>query len=385
MPKLTQSFVNAQAKPGSFGDGRGGHGLHLVVSPTGAKKFRQRLFFDGRPHNLGLGNARKVKLEDARKAAERNHALAKAGENPRMAALRQRRMAKAPTFAEAADKVIARHAPGHKDGAKTERAWRSGMATYCQPIASFPVSVIEPWQLLAILEPLFATKRRTGEQMRDRIRKVFAWARAHGYRRDNPMDDIMAAIPKGQAQGKHHAALHNGDVAKAVAKVRGANFVVEPVKLAYEFMVLTAVRLGNARNAKWSDIDLDAKVWSVPGEGMKMGEPHRVPLSSRAIAILEQARKLHDGDIVFVVAGKPVAENRFGKGRLREPLGIEATNHGFRSSFRDWSSEQGYSHDLLERALAHKVRNATEAAYNRTDLLEQRRPLMQAWADYLAQ
>ena len=118
---------------------------------------------------------------------------------------------------------------------------------------------------------------------------------------------------------------------------------------------------------------------------MKMGEPHRVPLSNRAIAVLEQARKLNDGDNVFADAGKPVAENRFSKARLRGPLGIEATNHGFRSSFRDWGAEQGHSHELLERALAHKVRNATEKAYNRTDLLEQRRPLMQAWADYLAQ
>ena len=191
------------------------------------------------------------------------------------------------------------------------------------------------------------------------------------------------ALPKANGQRKHHAALPHGDVAAAIAKVREAD-CWRSTKLAFEFIVLTAGRCAEITGATWAEIDLEAAVWTVPASRMKVKAEHRVPLSNRAVEVLGEARSLHDGDLVFPARkASQISSKEFE--RLRLQTGIKATTHGFRSSFRDWAAEKsGASHQVMEQALAHTISNKAEAAYARTDLLDQRRELMQAWADYIA-
>ena len=223
--------------------------------------------------------------------------------------------------------------------------------------------------------------------MKHRVHEVLKWAIGEGHRSDSPVDAAAATLPKARAaKVRHHAALPYGEVAAAIAKVRGCNApnATAAVKLAFEFLVLTASRSGEARGARWSEIDLEAALWVVPAARMKAGKEHRVPLSARALAVLREARRLHKGDIVFPNSqGKPLADYHLGA-RLLPKAGVKATAHGFRSSFRDWGSElSGATDDALEPALAHAIPNKAKAAYARSDLLEQRRELMQAWAHYL--
>ena len=259
---------------------------------------------------------------------------------------------------------------------------------YCKPLANQPIGSVKAAHILEVIEPIWNAKRRTAERLKTNISRVFDRAITLEWRETNPVDKLASVLPKakpnGESKVKHHAALEHGDVAGAIAKVQASN-ASKAAKLAFEFVVLTSARNTEAREATWAEIDLDAKVWSIADKRMKMARPHRVPLSTRAIAILAEARKLHDGDLVFPSAtGKPIGEKAISTTLFRQ-AGIEnATLHGFRTSCRDYGNEQGVPHDVLERALAHKVRNATEAAYNRTDLLEQRRQQLQAWADYLA-
>ncbi len=215
--------------------------------------------------------------------------------------------------------------------------------------------------------------------MKHRVHEVLKWAIGEGHRSDSPVDAAAATLPKARAaKVRHHAALPYGEVAGAIAKVRGCNApnATAAVKLAFEFLVLTASRSGEVRGARWSEIDLEAALWVVR---MKAGKEHRVPLSARALAVLREARRLHKGDIVFPNSqGKPLADYHLGA-RLLPKAGVKATAHGFRSSFRDWGSElSGATDDALEPALAHAIPNKAKAAYARSDHFEPRRALMDA-------
>lgn len=213
---------------------------------------------------------------------------------------------------------------------------------------------------------------------------MFEQAKAISLCVSNPVDSVGALLPNGNHETKHRQALPHGEVAGAIAKVQAAK-LRPAVKLCFEFMVLTGCRINEARGAQWSEVDLEAKVWTAPAERMKMKKAHRVPLSGRAIAILAEARKLHDGATIFPARGGGlVADTMFRPGRLLKPLGVECDTHSFRSSLDCWATETGFDRPLVDRALAHAVADRVQAAYNRTDLLEQRRLMMQAWADYLA-
>ena len=217
-----------------------------------------------------------------------------------------------------------------------------------------------------------------------KVKQVFDWAVLQELLPESPALNVKRLMPKVDVEVQHHEALPHSMVAGAIAKVNAAHSVLPAAKLAFEFMVLTATRSSEVRGAAWAEIDLEAKVWTIPKERMKAAKPHRVPLSTRAIAILEAAKGMHPNLVFPSAKGLEMREYVIGN-RLLPKLGIHAKAHGFRSSFRDWAAElSGASHETCERALAHGPSNGTEAAYNRTDLLEQRRPLMQAWADYLA-
>ena len=213
------------------------------------------------------------------------------------------------------------------------------------------------------------------------------WAVAHGHRADDPAGPaVLQALPKGEGRARrHHRALPHAEVAGAVARAKACS-AWSGTKLAFEFVVLTACRSGEARGATWDEIDVEAKAWTIPAGRMKGGIEHRVPLSPRCLAVLAEARHLPRtaADLVFPSArGRHFAGNAFG--RLLRDCGVEAVPHGFRSSFRDWASEcTDAPRAVMEAALAHAVRNQAEAAYARSDLFARRRELMDAWAVYVS-
>ena len=260
------------------------------------------------------------------------------------------------------------------------------MREYAFPrLGKRPVGEITTADVLAVLTPIWHDKPETARRVRQRIGAVMKWAVAQGYRGDNPAGEAIGqALPRHSDLKWHMKALPHGGVAGAIEAVRGSDASMA-AKLAFEFLVLTAARSGEVRLAAWNEFNLDAGEWTVPGERMKAKRPHRVPLSARALDILNEARALSDGTgLVFPSpAGRALSDSTLSK-RLRE-LGIAAVPHGFRSSFRDWAQERTNApREIQEAALAHTVKDKVEAAYARSDLFERRRKLMNQWAAYLS-
>ncbi len=380
--RLSASFVRTVKRPGRYGDGHGGHGLSLLVKPRAvgglAKSWSQRLRVNGAPCNVGLGPYPIVTLAEARAKALENARDVYQGRDPR-------ERARMPTFEQAAKAVHGLHATSWRNPA-TASIWWSSMERFVFPrVGDKPISSITSGDVLSVLVPIWSTKRETARRLRQRIGVVMKWAVAKGYRIDNPAGDAVSqALPKnGTTPARHHRALPHADVAAAVAKVR-ASGAWPATKLLLEFIVLTAVRSGEARLARWSEIDLPGRVWSVPAERMKSGKVHRVPLSRQAVAVLEAARALSGGgadELVFPsMTGKELSNMTTSK--LLKETGIDATTHGFRTSFRSWAAEQGVDREVAEQALAHVVAGV-EGAYQRSDLFERRRELMVAWGQYV--
>jgi len=247
------------------------------------------------------------------------------------------------------------------------------------------VDAISTADVMAVLLPIWNEKRETARRVRQRIGTVMKWAVAQGYRSDNPAGEaIGAALPKAGVRPKHFKAIPHAEVAQAIATVRAVD-VWPPLKAAFEFQVLTAARPGEVRSADWSEIDLEQDVWTVPAERAKSGRPHRVPLTPRAIELLEEARRFsHGAGLIFPsVTGRSIHAGAATK--LLRRNGIEAVPHGFRSSFRDWCGETGQSREVAEAALANVVKNQVGAAYARSDLFERRRALMDAWSAYVSE
>ena len=377
--RLTPRFVETVVKPGRHGDG---HGLYLHVKPSGSRSWLQRLTINGRKHDLGLGGYPLVSLAEARQAAFENRKLARSGGDP----LALRRMAAVPTFEEAAATVIDLHRPTWSN-AKHATQWEVTLRDYAFPrLGTLPVPAITTADIMAVLMPIWHDKNETARRLRQRISAVMKWAIAQGFRVDNPAGDALgAALPRRTGNGqRHHPAMPHGEVATAIEAIRGSEAGMAS-KLALEFLILTAARSGEVRLAAWSEIDMEEAVWTVPAERIKARREHRVPLSTRALEMLEEARALDDGSgLVFAGAkrGKPLSNTTFAK--LMRSLKLGAVPHGFRSSFRDWAAEHtSASHEVMEAALAHVVSNKVVAAYARTDLFERRRALMDRWAQYL--
>ena len=383
--RLTAAEVARIDKPGNYGDGgRGSNGLHLIVTATGSKKWHQRIRFNGRITNWSLGDAGKVTLAQARAKAAENKQLVADGLDPRKP---RRGKERVPTFADCIEPSLAHWRGGWKptNRASEEREYRQCLADYCRPILRFRINDIDQHEIAACLAPHWSSKHKTMLKTLTRVKQVFDWAVLQELLPESPALNVKRLLPKVDVEVQHHEALPHSMVAGAIAKVKAAHSVLPAAKLAFEFMVLTATRSSEVRGAAWAEIDLEAKVWTIPKERMKAAKPHRVPLSTRAIAILEAAKGMHPNLVFPSAKGLEMREYVIGN-RLLPKLGIKAKAHGFRSSFRDWGSEKtDASHDALERALAHGPSNGVEAAYHRTDLLDQRAALMQAWADYLAQ
>ena len=378
--RLTSTFVRKASKPGRYYDG---NGLFLKVDPSGAKRWGQRLVIHGRQRTLGLGGCTLVSLAEAREAALANRKIAREGGDP---LVQRRRTTSIPTFEAAAATVIDLHRHGWRNE-KHAAQWEATLRDYVFPrLGKRSVADISTADVMAVLMPIWNEKPETARRVRQRISTVMKWAVAQGYRADNPAGDaIGAALPRHNGKSKHHhRALPHGEVAAAIETVRGSGAGIA-VKLAFEFLILTAARSGEVRLATWDEIDKEAATWTVPAARMKAGLEHRVPLCDRAMAILDEARAIADGSrLIFpgTRAGKPLSDMTLSK--LMRDLGLDGVPHGFRSSFRDWAAEcTNASREVMEAALAHTVRNTVEAAYSRTDLFERRRTLMDQWASYL--
>lgn len=375
---LTATFVRTVTAPGSYGDGRGSHGVALRVKRTGngrtAKNWVQRIRIDGRPTHIGLGAYPFTSLAEARRQALHNAQEIKAGRDPRHGGI--------PTLEIATGKVIELHRASWKPGSKTEQQWRNTFAAHVYPkIGRKRIDKITTGDMLVVVAPLSHSKPAVAGLVKLRMGAVMKWAVAQGYRTDNPAGEALeAALPKNGKRTKHHRALDHADVAEALATITDSK-AGRSVKLAIRFMALTAARTKEVRLADWSEIDGD--VWVIPEERMKSGRPHRVPLSGAALVVLEEARLDSDGSgLVFPGrGGRPLGHASIGT--LFKRLEIGGTPHGLRASFRNWCAENGVARETAERALAHVVKGATESAYNRTDLLEARRPVMESWAEYL--
>ena len=379
---LTAAFVQRIREPGRYGDGRGGYGLSLLVkamNSTGrtSRTWSQRLRVNGQIVAVGLGSFPVVSLSQARdKALENKRTLAE-GVDPRNSAA-------APTFMETADKVIALHAESWRDGGKSEKQWRASLRTYAFPtIGNKPVGSITAADVLSVIEPIWNVKRETSRRVRQRIGQVFLYAIAAGLRPDNPAGDALgAALPSNGQATKHQPALPHAEVKQALVRIRESG-AGQSARQALLFAVLTASRSGEVRGARWDEIDMRSRTWTIPGSRMKTGIEHRIPLSNAAMGLLVTATPLRDGALIFPSStrrGKQLSDRTLSK--LIRELGLPCVVHGFRSSFRDWCADTGQRRELAESALAH-VTAGTERAYFRSDLFEGRRELMAAWAAYV--
>ena len=380
--RLTAAFVRSCTEPGRHTDGPGGHGLSLLCkarkSGGWARSWSQRIRVDGRWTSIGLGSAAVVTLAEARAAALENARKVRQGDDPRAAG-----EARVPTFAEAAEQVIQLHAPNWRKGPNSsERIWRNSLATYAYPsLGSRPVDEITSQDIMGIIGPLWNVKRETARRLKGKVSVIMSWAATNGYRLDDPAAAISARVLPGKARKpKHYRSLHYADVPEAISTIRQCG-KSEPAKACLEFMALTACRPGEARGARWAETNLDARLWTIPASRMKSERQHKVPLSDSAVAVLGHARGFRgDRALVFpsVQGGAEMATGTLG--RIMRDLGISASPHGFRSSFRVWTQEQTDTpREVAEAALAHTTGTKVEQAYARSDYLALRVPLMDDW------
>jgi integrase len=380
---LTATQVRNLKKPGKYSDGGG---LYLVVSPSGARKWILRKVVDGRRRDFGLGSANEVPLAEVRETAAEYRRLIRLGNDP--VAEKKKAKDRHPTFREAAERVHQENAPTWKN-AKHAAQWINTLKAYVFPdFGDTYVSQIDGPAVHAVLLKIWLEKPETARRVRQRIGTVLDWAHAKGFR-PYPLDlrGLSRGLPKQPKGVKHHAAMPYEDVSAFIGDLREMVHISPSARLAMEFLILTAARTGEVRGAKWSEIDLETKVWTVPADRMKAGKAHMVPLCDRAVSILGEAEDLKRGaavdKLIFpgTTADRPLSNMTLAMILRRE--GLDATPHGFRSSFRDWAAEKTYMpREVAEAALAHTVENKVEAAYRRTQYLDQRRELMEAWGQF---
>ena len=379
----------AAKDPGLIADGGG---LYLQISRSGSKSWVFRFMLNRRSREMGLGSLNAVSLSLAREKASQCRTLLADGIDPieYRDAEKSKQIAhthKNITFREASESYIRSHSAGWKN-AKHAAQWASTLNTYAYPIlGEVYASEIDTSLVVQVLDPIWSVKTETASRVRGRIEKILSWATVSGYRKgENParwrghLDNLMPP-PSRMRRVKHHAAMPYSEVGNFIQQLRNGSGVSHR---ALEFVILTAARTQEVLGSNWNEIDFETGLWTVPAERMKGLREHRVPLVDRAIEILAEMRSTANSRFVF-------PGNRPNKGlsnmsllAVLRRLQIEATAHGFRSSFRDWASEvSDFPSEVAEQALAHVNKNKVEAAYRRGDLFVKRQRLMEAWATYL--
>ena len=381
MERLTVATVRSLSVPGRYA---AGPTLYLRIAPGGTKSWVQRLTIDGRRHDIGLGGWPLVTLAEAREQAFDNRRLVRHGGNP----LGDKRKAKTPTFREASGRALEANR-GRWRNRKTVDNWRATMERYAYPVfGDRRVDQIGREDVLRVLTPIWSTKPEIGRKVRTRIRQTLSWCQAHNFVDSNPAGEaINAALPATKALKTHFRALAYPEVAAALKTIEASGASVS-AKACLRFVVLTACRSGEARLATWAEVDLQDREWRIPGDRMKTGAEHRVPLSDAALEALASVRPLSDrSDRVFPSPsrpGKPLSDMTLTKVLRDTGLAERATVHGFRAAFRTWAAERTSApHAVAEMALAHRVGSDVERSYVRSGLFEKRRGLMTARAEYV--
>jgi integrase len=375
---LSARTVSALRKPGRYVDGMG---LQLRIDPKGNKSWIFRHQHNGRRHDLGLGSWPEVTLAEARNKALTARRQILDGDDPIVARRANRARSAAITFQECAERYIAAHSAGWRSPIHAKQ-WPSTLTAYVYPVfGALPVQDIDVGLVLRAIEPIWTTKPETAGRVRGRIEAVLDWAKAREYRQgENParwrghLDHLLPARGKVR-KVEHHAALPYPELPAFMAELRRRGGVAAR---AMEFAILTVARTGEVIGATWSDIDREARVWTIPASRMKSDREHRVPLSDAALAVLPStSESASETAKVFPISNMAMAMTlrRMGRGDL--------TVHGFRSSFSDWTAERtDFPSDVREMALAHVVSDKVEAAYRRGDLFEKHRALANAWAHF---
>lgn len=390
--RLTALKVEKAKEPGMYCDGAG---LYLRVTPEGARNWVLRYVLDRKPHWMGLGPASLYGLAEARAKAldarRKRHEGIDPIEARRAERARQRLdAAKAVTFGEVAALYIAAHRAGWRNE-KHASQWEATLKTHAAPITSLPVQAVDTALVIKVLEPLWTTRPETASRLRGRIESVLDFAKVREFRDgENParwrghLAKLLPSRSKVRAV-KHHAALPFAELPGFLVALRAQEGIAAH---ALEFAILTASRTGEIIGARWDEVDLLDKIWTVPAARMKAHREHRVPLSARALAILTemQAVRHDDHDDAFVFpggkAGKPLSNMAFLMLLRRMGRG-ELTALGFRATFKTWSSERtSFQNEIVEASLAHAIGGKVEQAYMRGDLFEKRRRLMQQWATF---
>ena len=370
-----------------------GDNLYLSITKAGSKRWVFLYAFGGQRRELGLGSAANghVTLAQAREKAIEARKLIISGDDPvKVMGKSARAIAERgiPAFGSFADGYLAAHGPKFRND-KHKAQWTMTLTTYCAPIRSKPVNEIDTTDVLKVLQPIWSKIPETASRLRGRIENVLDSAKAQGFRDglENPArwkGHLKSILPARQRLTRgHHAALPYDDLPAFLTSLRGKQATAA---LALELCILTAARSGEVLNATWTEFDLAKGVWTIPAIRMKAGQEHRVPLTARALDVLQllNKQKLAHNDHVLAgnAKGKPLSN--MAMTMLLKRMGqTEITVHGFRSTFRDWASEQtSFPHEVCEMALAHTIGNKAEAAYRRGDLFEKRRKLMDAWAGF---
>ena len=377
MNRLSVYSVRHATRPGRYGDGGG---LYLVVKPSGAKSWVCRIQRDGRRRDVGLGSLVDVNLAEARELARDTHRLMDMGVDP---VLERQAPAKIPTFREAAMQVLEEVRQTWRNQ-KHAQQWLNTMEAYAFPyIGKERVNEITGPMVRDLLAKIWLAKPETARRVRQRIGNVLDWSYSCGFRESEaPMRAITKGLPRQPRQDGHHAAMPYDRVALFVRKLRARESFS---RLALEFAILTASRSGEVRGATWEEFDLELRLWTIPPHRMKANREHVIPLCDRAVAIVRRCAELRKpgSSLVFSGTKKGLPLSDMTLSKLMKEMKQPYTPHGFRSSFRDWVSEEtNYQSDIAEAALAHLVADKTEAAYRRGKLLAKRRVMMEDWALY---
>jgi integrase len=389
--RLSNLKVARAKQAGMYADGGG---LYLRVAEGGSKQWIFRYVANGRLRDMGVGPCHTLTLAEARERATEARKLRLEGIDPiehkkaRRAAVAAAE-AKAMTFKQCTEGFI-RDNEAKWSNSKHRREWKSTLERYVYPeLGSLSVAAIDTPLVLNVIKPLWERAPETASRVRGRIENVLGWATVHHYRTgDNPArwkGHLEHALPARSkvAKVKHHAALPYTEAGSFIAKVRKDDRVGA---CCLEFIALTVARVSEANVASWNEIDFAERVWTVPADRMKGREEHRVPLSNAALGVLKAMHVVRHSDFIFpgMREGRPIGANTVLR-IAKETAGVDITTHGLRSTFRDWAAERtNFPREVAEKALAHAIPSAVEAAYRRGDLFEKRRRLMEAWAEYCA-
>ncbi len=383
--KLTSLEVNRIKEPGKHPLGEN---LYLQVSKSGTRSWIFRYTLDGKGRWMGLGSASVVSLAKARDLVVDQKRILQKGLDPlkKRAFDLKEEQAKSVTFKQCAENYIEAHKPKWKSR-KNLIQWQNSLATYAYPVCGdLPVGEIDTATVMKILKPIWYEKTETASRVRARVERILSWATVQGYRNgENPAQwrgHLDQLLPNKSTISKtnHFKAMPFDEVGFFIKDLRAMEGIASR---AMEFLILTATRTNETLEARWDEINLDEKVWTIPATRMKAKREHKIPLSHRCIQLLLEMRDLRCSEFVFPGTKHNHPLSNMSLLMILRRMDLKFTTHGFRSSFSDWAAERtNITREVVEMALAHTIKNKVEAAYRRGDLMLKRKKLMDTWAEY---